>query len=111
MTPKRLLQTAVLLALLCPGAIRAEENKLNSDEVLALARYHQLQGRSSAGRDLVVELLNHQPENIAAIACVVRFLMKPDQLDHQQSREVEARQRNQKLNQKLKPRPDSGVVN
>ncbi len=66
MTPKRLLQTAVLLALLCPGAIRAEENKLNSDEVLALARYHQLQGRSSAGRDLVVELLNHQPENIAA---------------------------------------------
>ncbi len=66
MTLKQFLQAAVLLALLSPGAIRAAETELNSDEVLALARYHQLQGRTSAGRDLVVELLNHEPEDIAA---------------------------------------------
>ena len=66
MSLKRILLLVSLVLGLLPTAGMGAEKAPTSDEVLSLASYQRHQGRTSAGRNLVVDLLNREPHNIAA---------------------------------------------
>jgi|GEM_PF-1799781 len=61
-----LLVAAVALAILAPRPANGDVRALSSQETLSLARYYAQQGREGEGRALVAELLDREPENIAA---------------------------------------------